>query len=83
MKLRLILVALLFTSLGVLAGQGLNNKSAVLKGRLSACKDITSVINSWSGLGLECVVADGDVWITAPLNDNEQVSLDGKRVRGN
>jgi len=64
--------------LGGLIGASLSGSE--LKGRLSACKDITSVLNQSLPLQLECEIVKGDVYITSPLQPGVKVSLDGKDV---
>lgn len=64
--------------LGGLLGNVLSGSE--LKGRLSACKDMTSVINQALPIQLECEVYKGDVYVTSPLQPGVKVSLDGKDV---
>jgi len=63
---------------GLLLGNALSGSK--LAGRLSACQDMTSVLNAgFPPLELACEVAKGDVWISSPMAPGKKVSLDGKR----
>jgi hypothetical protein len=53
---------------------------AELNGRLGACKDITTVLNSALPLELQCEVLKGDVYVSSPLKPGAKVSLDGSKV---
>lgn len=64
--------------LGGLLGSVLSGSE--LKGRLSACKDMTGVINQALPLQLECEVYKGEVYVSSPLQPGVKVSLDGKDV---
>lgn len=70
---------------GLLMGSlfGGNANNARVDGRLSACKDIMSIVQMNTGVEFQCVVERGDVWITSPVEPNIKISLDGKKVRGN
>jgi hypothetical protein len=72
-----ILVGVLALAMGLLAGRASRNNS-YLNGRLSACKDITSVLNAGIPLELDCKVEGGEVYITTPLNNGILMTLDGK-----
>lgn len=63
--------------IGGLLGTALSGK--VLDGRLSACKDMTNVLNQSLPMQLECGVVKGEVYITSPLFGGKRFSLDGKR----
>lgn len=63
---------------GALLGHSLSGSK--LDGRLSACKDIMSVLNQSLPLQLECTIEKGDVYVSSPLKPGVKVSLDGSKV---
>jgi len=75
--LREIVIGVSALLVGGLLGNALSGK--VLDGRLSACKDMTGVMNLSLPLQLECGVVKGEVFITSPVFGGKRFSLDGKR----
>ncbi len=65
-------------AIGLLLGNALSGSK--LAGRLSACQEMTSVLNGAMPFQLNCEVAKGDVWLSSPQAPGLLVSLDGKRT---
>ena len=80
MNVKLFAGALLLLAAGNFIGRhGANAR--YLDGRLSACKDMTSVLNQGTAgtpLELQCRVADGEVYITAPALNGRLINLNGQ-----
>lgn len=73
-------IGLILVSLTLGTGLGYTLSPSELKGRLSACKDMTSVLNEALPLSLSCEIVDGDVYVSSPLQPGVKVSLDGKDI---
>jgi hypothetical protein len=72
-----IIVGAVALLLGLVIGGSLSGGS-YQKGRLSACNDITGMLNQSMPMQLECVAEKGDVFITSPFFNGKKVTLDGK-----
>ena len=74
---------------GLLVGFGVSNfglqpgavKKARLDGRMSACKEIFTVIAPMFPIPLGCVEFNGDAAISSPLVPEVVMSLDGKKLQ--
>lgn len=80
MSTKELVVGVLALGAGVLVGSSLSK--SYLDGRLSACKDMVSVINQGVPLELECSIEQGDVFIGSALQPGVKFSLDGKKSIG-
>lgn len=80
MNIREWVVGGLALGVGALIGNSLSG--SYLDGRLSACKDMVSVINQGIPLQLECSIEQGDVFIGSALQPGVKFSLDGKKSIG-
>lgn len=80
MNLRELGIGVLAVVVGALVGNAMSG--SYLDGRLSACKDMTAVLNQSLPLQLECSIEKGDVYISSPYQPGVKVSIDGKKVLG-
>ena len=74
---REVIIGAFALAIGALIGSSINSGN-YLKGRFSACKDITTQLNLAFPVRFACVMERNEVYITSPLLEGKMFTLDGK-----